>query len=126
MLVAGMPRNYKMRWKFEYLGGKERFGEWSERGDASKQAQNQMRTELVKVHLEALNIRTGHIHKVFTVDAFDFEDFKYKYVASANILGIEGKQILTSELIQAQLWTKDFVYVMDISGDTRSVRKEEF
>jgi hypothetical protein len=126
MLVAGMPKNYKLRWKFEYLGGKERCGEWSQRGTDSQQAQNQTRDELIKVHLEALNIRTGHTHRVFTVDAHEFEEFKYRYVASANILGAEGKQTLTSELIEAQLWSKHVVYSMDITGNIRSARKEDF
>jgi len=116
MLRGGVVRNYDLRWKFEYLWGRERFGLWSDPGDDTKQAKNQTKCELVKVHIEALNARTGHIHKVFTIDAKEFEEFQFQYVAFFN--GAQGgQQVLTSAVVAAQLISTNFIHKIDITGN---------
>jgi len=125
MLVGGIPRNYKLRWKFEYLWGREKHGLWSERGNEDQQAQNQTRCELVKVHLEAFNVRTEHTHKVFTVDALEFESFKFKYIAHGNA-DVKEKEVFQGLVCEAQLWSKTFVHTMDIVGNTSIIRREDF
>lgn len=123
-LVAGMPLNYHLRWNFEYLDGSQGHGVWSDPGEEHQQAKSQNRHGLKYVHIEALNICTGAIHRVFSVDAAEYEDFRFKFVGYMQPMHQNHKQVVSTYVIGAQIVSRRYIHSVDIMGNSSSTARE--